>query len=233
MPMKKSLVPNPKRKTTRTNESWEAVFAVLRREARSRPTPSLNVLDETGSSPWQILAATILSLRTRDEVTLASSRQLFALAPTPASTRNLTEDQIAEAIFPAGFYRTKARQLLGIARLLEQRNDEVPGTRDELLAYPGVGPKTANLVLNLAFGIPAICVDTHVHRIPNRLGWISTKTPEESEVALEALWPRVHWIEANSLLVSFGQTTCTPLSPRCSTCPFAPDCPQKDVERAR
>jgi len=166
-------------------------------------------------------------------VTLASSRRLFALAPDPAATRAASEEALAAAVFPAGFYRNKARQLRQIARILEARNDAVPADRAGLMALPGVGPKTANLVLNLAFGIEAICVDTHVHRIPNRLGWISTATPEQSEAALEALWPRRHWIEANELLVSFGQTICTPVSPRCSSCPFASDCPQLGVPRSR
>lgn len=224
---------SPKKRKTRTSDDWEEVFAVLRRQAQARPNPSLNLLHDAGSSPWQILAATILSLRTRDEVTLATSQRLFALAPTPAALRACSEEAVAEAIFPAGFYRNKAKQLLAIARLLEPLDDRVPESREALVALPGVGPKTANLVLNLAFGIPAICVDTHVHRIPNRLGWIDTATPAESEVALQALWPRRHWIEANHLLVSFGQQTCTPLSPRCSICPFGSDCWRKGVAKAR
>ena len=212
---------------------WEPIFAVLRREAVSHPSPSLNVLTDTGSTPWQILAATILSLRTRDEVTIAASRRLFSVAPDPAALRSLPPETIEKAIFPAGFYRTKARQLLEIARRLESQGDVLPSNRDELLTLPGVGRKTANLVLNLAFGIEAICVDTHVHRIPNRLGWIHTKTPEESETALEALWPSRHWIEANGLLVSFGQTVCTPQSPRCSICPFHEHCARKGVGKTR
>jgi len=146
--------------------------------------------------------------------------------------RALSAEAVEKLIFPAGFYRTKAAQLLNMAQLLNEK-DEVPCTRDELLALPGVGRKTANLVLNLAFGQDAICVDTHVHRIPNRLGWIDTKTPEQSESALEALWPRKHWIEANGLLVSFGQSVCTPLSPRCSACPFRTECKQRGVEKTR
>jgi len=227
------LSPSPKRKRKKTSSDWGAVFTVLRNQAASHPVPSLNVLTDGGSAPWQILAATILSLRTRDEVTLASSRRLFSLAPDPASLRLLPVSQIAEAIHPAGFYRTKARQLLQIAHLLQPLGDVVPSTREQLLNLPGVGRKTANLVLNLAFGVEAICVDTHVHRIPNRLGWIHTKTPEESETALEALWPRAHWIEANGLLVSFGQNTCTPLSPRCSICPFDEHCLHQNVEKRR
>jgi len=211
---------------------WDRIFAVLRQQASVHPSPSLNVLTDGGSTPWQILASTILSLRTRDEVTLAASRRLFAIAPDIASMRTLTAPAVETAIFPAGFYRTKARQLLQIADLLAERN-KVPQTREELLALPGVGRKTANLVLNLAFAQEAICVDTHVHRIPNRLGWISTATPEQSELALEALWPRKHWIEANGLLVSFGQTVCTPQSPRCSLCPFGGECLRKGVGKTR
>ena len=227
MPKRTSSPPRPKRKRTTKNRDWEAIFSVLRQAYEARPRPSLNVLTDTGSTPWQILAATILSLRTKDEVTLQASRNLFTKAPDPGSLRALSESEIAKAIYPAGFYQTKARQLLAISHLLESRGDRVPATKEGLLALPGVGPKTANLVLNLAFGVEEICVDTHVHRIPNRLGWIATTTVEESELALRALWPRQHWIEANALLVSFGQTVCTPVSPRCSTCPFAPDCDQR------
>lgn len=164
---------------------------------------------------------------------MAASRRLFLLAPTPAATRAISEEDIAKAIFPSGFYRNKSRQIREIALQLESRDDRVPETRDELLEFPGVGRKTANLVLNLAFGVQAICVDTHVHRIPNRLGWIQTKTPEESELALEALWPRAHWIEANALLVSFGQGVCTPISPHCSRCPFRSDCSRTGVTTSR
>lgn len=232
--MRKSSVRKPRKKRKKTNrESWDEVFAVLREHAASRPSPSLNVLTEAGSTPWQILASTILSLRTRDEVTLSASRRLFALAADPGATRRLPEETVAQVIFPVGFYRTKARQLLAIASLLESRSDTVPSTREELLPLPGVGRKTANLVLNLAFGVDAICVDTHVHRIPNRLGWIATRTPEESEAALEALWPRSHWIEANGLFVSFGQEICTPLSPRCSICPFHGHCKREGVVKSR
>lgn len=234
MPTKKNSVPRLRKKRKKTNsESWDAVFGVLRDQAASRPSPSLNVLTDAGSSPWQILVSTILSLRTRDEVTLATSSRLYTLAADPAATRSLAQEIIEQAIFPAGFYRTKARQILAIAHLLKPLKDQVPSDRDILLTWPGVGRKTANLVLNLAFGIEAICVDTHVHRIPNRLGWITTRTPEESEVALEALWPRKHWIEANGLLVSFGQEVCTPTSPRCSICPFRSHCLRKGVERSR
>jgi len=179
------------------------------------------------------LAATLLSLRTRDEVTLAASRRLIALAPDPATTRLTPAETLAKVIFPVGFYRNKAKQLKEIAQRLEVTGDQVPPDRDQLLTLPGVGRKTANLVLNLAFGIEAICVDTHVHRIPNRLGWITTKNPEESEAALEALWPRRHWIEANGLFVAFGQAVCTPISPHCSRCPWGTTCPRIGVTTSR
>jgi endonuclease-3 len=232
-PRKTSSPPNPKRKTTTTSDEWESAFAELRRHAQAFPSPSLNTLTDGGSTPWQILAATILSLRTKDQVTLDASRRLFAAAPDPKATRGLDETALAGLIFPAGFYKTKAKTLKTIAALLADAGDEVPRTRDGLLALPGVGRKTANLVLNLAFGIDAICVDTHVHRIPNRLGWIRTESPEESETALEALWPRRHWIEANGLLVLFGQTVCLPVSPRCTSCPFEAKCPRAGVTRSR
>jgi endonuclease-3 len=235
MPKRTSSHPSQKKKRTTTNSDsrWESVFAVLRRHAAAFPSPSLNVLTETGSSPWQILAATILSLRTKDQTTLDASRRLFAAAPDMEATRRLDENAVAALIFPVGFYKTKARQLKAIATILEQKHDQVPSTRDELLSLPGVGRKTANLVLNLAFGIEAICVDTHVHRIPNRLGWIETSTPEESEAALEALWPRRHWIEANKVLVSFGQTRCRPIGPKCSDCPLAAECRRVGVTPAK
>ncbi len=229
---KKSLSPRSKRKRKTTSRDWDRIFAVLRGEYETQPSPSLNQLTDGGSSPWQILVATILSLRTKDAVTVAASRKLFAVAPDPRSTRHLTAPELEQLIYPAGFYRTKARQIVAIAELLEPR-DEVPATRERLLELPGVGRKTANLVLNLAFGVDAICVDTHVHRIPNRLGWISTATPEESEKALEAVWPQSHWIEANALLVSFGQQTCTPVLPRCSVCPFEQECERKGVGKSR
>lgn len=161
----------------------------------------------------------MISLRTKDDVTLAASRRLFAAAGTPAELASLDEEEIARLIYPAGFYRMKAGNIREVARTVA-RQGTVPDTLELLTALPGVGRKTANLVLNLGFGIPAICVDTHVHRIANRLGWIATRTPDETERALMALMPARHWIETNELLVAFGQQVCTPVSPRCSACPF-------------
>jgi endonuclease-3 len=164
----------------------------------------------------------MISLRTKDEVTFAASERLFARAYTPQQMLDVPESEIASLIFPAGFYRTKASNIREVSRIIMELHDgSVPRSAEDLTALPGVGLKTANLVLGLGFGIPAICVDTHVHRIANRLGWIHTKNALGSEDALRQLLPESLWIETNELLVSFGQSICTPQSPWCSRCPLA------------
>ncbi len=189
---------------------------------------------ETSRSPFRLLVACVISLRTKDEVTAESSRRLFALADNPEALAALDSAAIADAIFPAGFYNTKARQLREIAEILRDSHDgSVPGDEAALLALPGVGRKTANLVLGLAYGIPAICVDTHVHRISNRLGLVSSKTPEQTEYALQKVLPRELWIPINDLLVTFGQNRCHPTSPKCTDCPLADLCPRIGVTRFR
>lgn len=185
-------------------------------------------------SPFHLLVSCVISLRTRDEVTHDASARLFALADDPSRLAALDEDVIAEAIYPAGFYRTKARQLRGIARVLESRHQgRVPAERDELLALPGVGRKTANLVLGLGYGVPAICVDTHVHRISNRLGLVASRTPDETERQLERALPEDLWIDINDLLVTFGQNRCHPVSPRCTGCPVGTMCAREGVTTHR
>jgi len=167
-------------------------------------------------------------------VTREASARLFDLAATPAELATLPEDQIAGAIFPAGFYRTKARQLRAIATILcSEHNGTVPADEASLLALPGVGRKTANLVLGLAFGTPAICVDTHVHRISNRLGLVRTSRPEQTEMELRERLPSDLWIPINDLLVTFGQNQCHPTSPRCSSCPLDDLCERQGVTRHR
>ena len=189
---------------------------------------------ETSRSPFRLLVACVISLRTKDEVTAESSRRLFAIADTPQALAALDPTTIAEAIFPAGFYNTKAKQLRMIGEILRDRyGSEVPGDEEALLALPGVGRKTANLVLGLGFDIPAICVDTHVHRISNRLGLVATKTPEETERALQNVLPGDLWIPINDLLVTFGQNRCHPTSPRCTGCPLEDLCPRIGVTRFR
>jgi endonuclease-3 len=185
-------------------------------------------------SPYRLLVACVISLRTKDEVTAASSRRLFAIAPTPRDLASLDEETIAEAIYPAGFYNTKAGQLKKIGRIISTEHDgRVPSSEEGLLAMPGVGRKTANLVLGLGFDKPAICVDTHVHRISNRLGLIATENPEKSERALNAVLPEDLWIPFNDLLVTFGQNCCHPTSPHCSRCPLDDLCPRTGVTRSR
>jgi len=190
--------------------------------------------EEKSRSPFRLLVACVISLRTKDEVTAEASRRLFGLAPTPARLAALDVERIADAIYPAGFYNTKARQLREIGhRLCAEFDGEVPSNEAALLALPGVGRKTANLVLGLGFGIPAICVDTHVHRISNRLGMVSTKTPEQTESALAEVLPRDLWVPINDLLVTFGQNCCHPTSPRCSGCPLDDLCPRIGVTHHR
>jgi len=197
-----------------------------------RPTTLTEV--EKARDPFRLLVACVISLRTKDAVTAAASARLFAVAATPEAVAALPEPRLAELIFPAGFYNTKARQIRAIASLIVAgHGGRVPADREALLAFPGVGRKTANLVLGLGFGIPAICVDTHVHRISNRLGLVATRTPEQTEHALEQVLPPRLWIDINDLLVTFGQHVCHPTSPRCSTCPLASRCPRLGVTRSR
>lgn len=219
-----------------TMRQWEDLFSCIQRAVREegQVLPSVSTIAEGTRDPFRVLISTIISLRTKDAVTLASSKRLFALADTPQTMLELSQKQIETAIYPAGFYRVKAANILLISHILiDHHQGRVPSDREALLALPGVGVKTANLTLNLGFSIDAICVDTHVHRISNRMGWIDTKTPEESEKALELVMPRKFWIPLNELLVSFGQRICTPISPFCSRCPVQKTCAQRGVVRSR
>ncbi|MDR1317433.1 MAG: endonuclease III, partial [Spirochaetales bacterium] len=212
---------------------WERIFQDLRKrlgwqdkkDAPRSPEgglPSVSqVAGENHGDPFRVLVATMISLRTKDEVTYTASRRLFEKAPSPAALAALPETAIEKLIYPAGFYKTKAASIRETARRVERDyGGKVPADRELLMAFPGVGRKTANLVLNLGFGIDAICVDTHVHRISNRAGWVETKTPEETEAALGRVMPRKFWIPLNELLVKYGQTVCTPVSPHCGSCPL-------------
>lgn len=189
---------------------------------------------DAGSDPFRVLVACLLSLRTQDATTAPAARRLFAVADTPAAMLRLPAAEIERLIYPVGFYRTKARGLLTLCRdLLERFDGRVPDDVDTLLTLRGVGRKTANLVVAVGHGKPAICVDTHVHRISNRLGYVRTRTPEETEAALRARLPRRYWIGYNGLLVAFGQNVCTPISPRCSSCPVRGLCRRVGVTTAR
>jgi endonuclease-3 len=184
--------------------------------------------------PWAVLASTILSLRTKDEVTLSRSRVLLKKAPTPRALLKLTAEEIEKLIYPVGFYRTKAQNLKKIAAIImETYRGQVPADMDLLLALPGVGRKTANLVLTEAFDMDGICVDVHVHRITNRLGALQSKNPEETEMILRETLPKKYWKQINILLVLYGQRVCRPVSPFCSRCVMREYCEQAGVERKR
>ena len=206
----------------------------LQRNAPSWNPTALTVLAERDRDPFRVLIACILSLRTQDTTTGPASDRLFAAAATPPAMLELPARRIAKLIYPVGFYRTKARVILGICRdLLERFGGRVPDTIDELLTLKGVGRKTANLVVTMGYGKPGICVDTHVHRISNRLGYVKTRNPEETEMALRGKLPRRYWIGYIDLLVSFGQNICVPISPRCSLCPVAALCRRVGVTTKR
>jgi endonuclease-3 len=196
--------------------------------------PIVSVIANRGGTPFEILISTLLSLRTKDEVTSAASVRLFSVARTPQAMLKLTEKKIKSLIYPVGFYPTKAARILEISRLiLEQYHGRVPDTIEELLSLPGVGRKTANLVLIEGFKKDAICVDTHVHRISNRIGYVQTTSPDKTEFALRDKLKRKYWIRYNEMLVAFGQVICRPVSPFCSRCPVNDMCPRIGVDRNR
>jgi len=210
-------------------------MAILQAEAPQWAETALTEVARTmGRDPFKILVGTILSLRTKDETTGPAAARLFVLAGTAEETLRLSAEQIAKAIYPVGFYRTKARTILEICRtLVERYGGRVPDTMEQLLALKGVGRKTANLVLTLGFQAPAICVDTHVHRISNRWGYVRTKTPEDTEFALRRKLLKVYWPVYNDLLVAFGQNICKPISPLCGRCPLDAICPKVGVMQHR
>ena len=208
--------------------------AVIESNYRAWNPPIITFIANRGATPFEVLVSTLLSLRTKDEVTGQAAQRLSAVARTPEVMVKLAPGEIEKLIYPVGFYPTKAKRLISISRILiEQHGGEVPNTLEELTALPGVGRKTANLVLVEGFKIPAICVDTHVHRISNRIGYVKTKTPDKTEQALRKKLPKRHWVRYNELLVAFGQVLCRPVSPFCSRCPVAEMCPQTGVERHR
>jgi endonuclease III len=196
--------------------------------------PIITFIANRGATPFEVLISTVLSLRTKDEVTSQAARRLFQEARTPEQILALGEKRLTSLIYPVGFYPTKARRLLEISRIILNEHDgQVPDTLAALLELPGVGRKTANLVLVEGFKKPAICVDTHVHRISNRIGYVKTRTPDQTEMALREKLPRRHWIRYNELLVAFGQVVCRPVSPFCSKCPVTDMCPRIGVDKHR
>lgn len=209
-------------------------IAILRGVVPQWQTPAVTIVSQREGDPFKVLISCILSLRTQDKTTAAASARLFALAETPTAMRALPAETLAQAIYPVGFYRTKADTIRDICTALIDRYDgHVPDELDELLKLKGVGRKTANLVVTLGFGKPGICVDTHVHRICNRWGYLRTKTPEQTEFALRTKLPRDYWLIINDLLVTFGQNQCTPVSPRCSSCQLQRLCDRVGVTKSR
>lgn len=209
-------------------------ITILRECARQWQPGLVDEMARVEPNPYHILIATILSLRTKDTLTAVIAPKLFAVAATPQEMVRHSAEEIAQIIYPVGFYNTKAQSIVEVSRiLLDQYGGRVPDDLEALLQLPGVGRKTANLVITAGYNKPGICVDTHVHRISNRWGYVQTKTPEATEFALRAKLPPEYWIEYNGLLVSFGQTLCHPTSPRCSLCPVYQYCERVGVTRSR
>lgn len=213
---------------------WPGIFRKITDSIDLSLLPSVSQIAVEESTPFHVLISTMISLRTKDDVTLQASRRLFEQAPTPEEMMLLPVENIEKLIYPAGFYKTKAKNIITVCTEITQKfGGKTPDSLDDLLAFPGVGRKTANLVLGLGFKKPAICVDTHVHRICNRIGWIETKNPDDTEFALADILPEKYWIEINELLVAFGQQVCTPQSPHCSKCTITNVCERIGVTRSR
>lgn len=229
-----SLTSNVQSLMSMLDEDISKIVRILTAEAKKRDLPIVSLMAEQKADPFLILVSTVLSSRTTDYVTAAASRRLFSLASDPESMLKLSEEEIAEAIYPVGFYKTKAKALRELCRdLVERFHSRVPRTMEELLTLRGVGRKTANLVLALGFGSDGLCVDTHVHRISNRLGYVKTKTPAETEQALRNKLPKRFWAVYNTIMVAHGQYTCRPISPFCSRCPVFKYCDRIGVVRNR
>ena len=208
---------------------------ILKREVRQWQEPVVGVVArESGRDPFKVLISCLLSLRTKDKTTSEASARLFALAGDPASMLKLSQEQIERAIYPVGFYRIKTKQIHKICcRLLDDYEGQVPNSIEALLTLPGVGRKTANLVVTVGYGRPGICVDIHVHRISNRWGYVKTRNPKETEEALRKKLPARYWIIYNDLLVPYGQNICQPVSPFCSRCKLVKYCDRVDVTKSR
>jgi endonuclease-3 len=213
------------------SEDIHHVVRILRKEIRQWPLPAIGHYVET---PFTTLISCILSLRTQDKTTNAASARLFAIAQTPETMLATPVDVIQKSIYPVAFYRVKARTIHKICQqLLGRFGGDVPSGLEELLQLPGVGRKTANIVVTLGFRRPGIAVDTHVHRISNRLGYVRTKTPDDTEMALRKKLPRRYWIIFNDLLVAYGQNLCKPISPICSSCKISTYCKRIGVKTRR
>lgn len=210
------------------DETIVIVLKILKKGYKKWKDPIVTEIANNTRDPFRILISTLLSSRTKDAVTRVASKRLFEKATTPLDMVKLSPLEIEKLIYPVGFYKTKAKRLpLLVETLIKRYNGRVPDTLEGLLELPGVGRKTANLVLTLGFGKPGICVDTHVHRISNRFGYVKTKIPEETELTLREKLPRKWWIIYNDLLVTLGQNICLPRNPKCKICPVKNFCEKK------
>ena len=215
--------------------SIDSIVKTLTKSVQSFTPPLIDIVsEEFGHDPFLILIACLLSLRAKDTTTIHVCRDLFTHARTPQALLAVPRAELERIVFRTGFYKTKARVLHEVSQdLIERFNGRVPDTSSALLSIKGVGLKTAHLVVGCAFGKPAICVDTHVHRISNRLGLITTKTPEQTEEALRKVLPKKYWTVWNNLLVVWGQNVCVPLSPKCSQCSIRSECKRVGVKKSR
>ncbi len=210
------------------------VLTILKKYVEDVQTPIVELVEAQTKDPFKIILTTILSARTKDQTTASVLPNLFKKVKKPADLNKLTESQISKLIYPVGFYKTKAKHLKLLPKVLKEEFDNVlPSDVDSLTKLPGVGRKTANLVVAVGFHKPAICVDVHVHRISNRLGYIKTKDPFDTEMTLRKVLDKKYWQTYNSILVAFGQHLCKPVSPHCSICPVKKYCKQVGVKNHR
>ncbi|MDO8142058.1 MAG: endonuclease III [Candidatus Brocadiales bacterium] len=211
----------------------DAVLRIINRENKRFIEPIVTTISRE-RTPFHVLISCLLSLRTKDQTTSEASHRLFAVADNPEEMMKIPIPKLEEIIYPVGFYRTKARNIKEICKvLIEEYHSRVPDEIDELLKLNGVGRKTANLVVTLGYKKPGICVDTHVHRITNRLGYVKTKNPHDTEFALREKLPKKYWLTVNDLLVTYGQNICVPISPKCSICQVSTYCKKVGVTRHR
>jgi endonuclease-3 len=210
------------------------ILKIIAKQVKDFTVPVVTKVSDEHHDPYRVLISCLLSLRTKDQTTTQVAKRLFKVADNPYHMVKLGLKRIQRLIYPVGFYRNKSKVLTGVSRkIIEEHEGRVPNNLEDLLQFKGVGRKTANLVLGLGFNIPAICVDTHVHRISNRLGWVKTKNAEETEKALGEIIPKRYWIDLNTWLVTFGQNICVPVSPFCSKCYVLKSCKKQGVRSSR
>ncbi|MEO0281954.1 MAG: endonuclease III [candidate division WOR-3 bacterium] len=210
----------------------DEIIKILKYETRNLNKPAMDVIKKP--DPYKILISCLLSLRTKDPITIKATENLFSMVSTPKDVIDIELDEIEKAIKSVNYYKTKAKRIKEISEeLVSKYNGQVPNNFDELIKLKGVGRKTANIVLTHAFGKNAIAVDTHVHRISNRIGIVETKTPEQTEIELKKKIPIKYWKDYNNLLVTWGQNVCLPIKPKCSTCKINKFCQRKGVLESR